>query len=120
MKRDVVDQQHVALEMYLSPKNERLYVTTGSPGQLHVFDLAAGFAQPKLLASYPAANGAHHVGFTKDGRYAFVQNSLLNLPNLADGSCAMTPFGMPLSRMRAVNARVSTPVMAMMPRALSH
>jgi len=76
----------VALEMYLSPKNERLYVTTGAPGQLHVFDLAAGFAQPKLVASYAAANGAHHVGFTKDWRYAFVQNSLLNLPNLSDGS----------------------------------
>lgn len=76
----------VALEMYLTGKNERLYVTTGAPGELHVFDLRAGFTQPKLIASYPAANGAHHVGFTKDGRYAFVQNSLLNLPNLADGS----------------------------------
>ncbi|HKY94339.1 MAG TPA: hypothetical protein VJL84_03495 [Kiloniellales bacterium] len=76
----------VALEMYLSPNNDRLYVTTGAPGQLHVFDLSAGFTKPKLTASYAAAGGAHHVGFTKDGRYAFVQNSLLNLPNLADGS----------------------------------
>jgi len=76
----------VALELYLSPGNERLYVTTGAPGHLHVLDLGAGFTKPKLLASYPAAGGAHHVGFTKDWRYAFVQNSLLNLPNLADGS----------------------------------
>ena len=32
----------------------------------------------------------------------------------------MTPLGMPFSRMRAVSARVSTPVTAMMPRAFSH
>lgn len=76
----------VALEIYLSPDNGKLYVTTGAPGHLHVLDLADGFTKPKLLASYPAAGGAHHVGFTKDWKYAFVQNSLLNLPNLADGS----------------------------------
>lgn len=76
----------VALEMYLDPAVQRLYVTTGTPGQLHVFDLAAGVAKPTLLASYPAGEGAHHVGLTKDGRYAFVQNALLNLPGLSDGS----------------------------------
>jgi DNA-binding beta-propeller fold protein YncE len=79
-------QAGVALEMYLDPALQRLYVTTGSPGQLHVFDLAAGLTQPRLLASYPAGEGAHHVGLTKDGRYAFVQNALLNLPGLSDGS----------------------------------
>ena len=40
--------------------------------------------------------------------------------NLPSGSCAITAFGMPFSRMSAVSARVSMPVMAMMPRALSH
>ena len=34
----------------------------------------------------PAAEGAHHVAFTKDGKYAFVQNALLNLPGMSDGS----------------------------------
>ena len=33
-----------------------------------------------------AAEGAHHVAFTLDGRYAFVQNALLNLPGMSDGS----------------------------------
>jgi DNA-binding beta-propeller fold protein YncE len=34
-------------------------------------------------------DGAHHVAFTKDGRYAFVQSSLLNLPGMSDGSVAV-------------------------------
>ena len=37
-----------------------------------------------------------------------------------DGSWAMTAFGMPLSRMRRVSARVSMPLSPMTPRALSH
>ena len=39
--------------------------------------------------------------------------------NVPSGLCAITAFGMPFSRMSAVSARVSMPVMAMMPRALS-
>jgi len=79
-------QAGVALEMYVDQARQRLYVTTGSPGQLHVFDLAAGLDKPKHIAAYPAGEGAHHVGLTKDGRYAFVQNALLNLPGLSDGA----------------------------------
>ena len=41
---------------------------------------------PKLIKSIPAAEGSHHIAFTKDGRYAYVQNALLNLPGLSDGS----------------------------------
>ena len=40
--------------------------------------------------------------------------------NLPSGACAITALGMPFSRISAVSARVSTPVMAMMPRAFSH
>jgi len=76
----------VPLEMYFNPAVDRLYVTTGSPGHLHVFDVGADIGKPSLLASHPAGQGAHHVGFTKDWRYAFVQNALLNLPNLSDGA----------------------------------
>ena len=39
--------------------------------------------------------------------------------NLPSGACAITAFGMPLSRISAASARVSTPLMAMMPRAFS-
>ena len=74
----------VPLEMYFNEKVDRLYVTTAKPGHLHVFDISKGFG--KLLTSIPAAEGAHHVAFTKDERLAYVQNSLLNLPGMSDGS----------------------------------
>lgn len=76
----------VPLEMYFSPKSDRLYVTTAKPGHLHIFDLKAGPAKPKLVKTIAIAEGAHHVAFTKDWRYAFVQNALLNLPGMSDGS----------------------------------
>jgi DNA-binding beta-propeller fold protein YncE len=63
-----------------------MYVTSAKPGQLHIFDISAKAGEPKLLKSVAAAEGAHHVAFTKDGKYAFVQNALLNLPGMSDGS----------------------------------
>jgi len=76
----------VPLEIYFNNKADRMYVTTAKPGHLHIFDLKAGPAQPKLVKSIATAEGAHHVAFTKDWHYAFVQNALLNLPGMSDGS----------------------------------
>ncbi|MFQ5958312.1 MAG: YncE family protein [Alphaproteobacteria bacterium] len=76
----------VPLEMYFNPKGDRFYLTTANPGLFHIFDVSKGPKAPKLLKTIPAAAGAHHVAFTKDGRYAFVQNNLLGLPGLGDGS----------------------------------
>jgi hypothetical protein len=76
----------VPLEIYFSPKSDLMYVTTAKPGHLHIFDLKAGPAKPKLVKSIATAEGAHHVAFTKDWRYAFVQNALLNLPGMSDGA----------------------------------
>ncbi len=76
----------VPLEMYFNTKGDRFYVTTAKPGQMHIFEVGKDGRDPKLLKSIPAAEGAHHVAFTKDGRYAFVQNALLNLPGMSDGS----------------------------------
>ena len=76
----------VALEMYFNTAGDRMYVTTGVPGQLHIFDMSGGPLAPTLVKSLPAGEGAHHVGVTKDERYGFVQNALLNLPGLSDGS----------------------------------
>lgn len=75
----------VALEMYFNSANDRLYVTTAKPGHLHVFDIKDP-AKPQLLKTIATAEGAHHVAFTKDEKLAFVQNSLLNLPGMSDGS----------------------------------
>jgi len=76
----------VPLEMYFNTKADRLYVTTAKPGHLHVFDISKNAGKPELLKSITAAEGAHHVGITKDEKLAFVQNSLLNLPGMSDGS----------------------------------
>jgi DNA-binding beta-propeller fold protein YncE len=76
----------VPLEIYFSKKVDRMYVTTAKPGHLHIFGLNAGPGTPRLLKSIATAEGAHHVAFTKDGRYAYVQNALLNLPGMSDGS----------------------------------
>ncbi len=75
----------VPLEMYFNPKGDRLYVTTAKPGHLHIFDVSSP-KSPRLLKSLPAAEGAHHVAFTTDWKYAFVQNTLLSLPGMSDGS----------------------------------
>lgn len=76
----------VPLEMYFNDRADRLYVTTAKPGHFHIFDVSGDPSKPRLLKTLPAAEGAHHVAFTKDWRYAFVQNSLLNLPGMSDGS----------------------------------
>ena len=76
----------IPLEMYFNRAGDRFYVTTANPGHLHIFDLGAGLAAPRLQKSIVAAGGAHHVSITADERLAFVQNALLNLPGMSDGS----------------------------------
>jgi DNA-binding beta-propeller fold protein YncE len=77
--------QSVPLEMEFDAAGDRLYVTTAKPGALNIFDIV-DLSAPKLVASIPTAEGAHHFVFSPDRRYAFVQNSLLNLPGMSDGS----------------------------------
>lgn len=76
----------VPLEMYFTPDAETLYVTTAKPGHLHRFDISDDPAKPEHVSAVPAGEGAHHVAFTRDFRYAFVQNALLNLPGMSDGA----------------------------------
>lgn len=76
----------VVLEVYFNEAGDRMYVTTANPGHLHTFDVSGGITDPQLVKTVETGGGAHHVGFTKDGRYAFVQNSFLNLEGMRDGS----------------------------------
>lgn len=76
----------VPLEMYFNNSGSRMYVTTAKPGKFHIFDMTGGPMKPKLLKTLDAAEGAHHVAITKDEKLAFVQNALLNLPGMSDGS----------------------------------
>ena len=77
--------QGVALEMLYNKKGDRLYVTTAKPGHVNVYDNSDP-QHPKFLNAIPAAAGAHHLVLSQDEQYLFVQNSLLNLPGLSDGS----------------------------------
>jgi DNA-binding beta-propeller fold protein YncE len=79
-------QQGVPLEIYFNSSGDRLYVTTAKPGHLNIFDISEKPTEPKLMQAIPAAGGAHHVAFSPNERLAFVQNSLLNLPEMNDGS----------------------------------
>jgi DNA-binding beta-propeller fold protein YncE len=76
----------VPLEIYFGPKSERMYVTTANPGDFHIFDISKDPAKPELLKTIRTAPGAHHVGFTKDWKYGFVQNAFINLKGMDDGS----------------------------------
>lgn len=78
-------QQGVPLEMLYNAKADRLYVTTAKPGFVNVYDNRDP-RQPKFLKAIPAAPGAHHSVLSPDERYLFVQNSLLNLEGMSDGS----------------------------------
>ncbi len=82
----------VPLEIYFNDDTnpDRMYVTTAmKPGHLHIFDTSEGPTKPKLLKQVVTADGAHHVGFTPDFRYGFVQNSFINLPDMRDGSVSV-------------------------------
>jgi DNA-binding beta-propeller fold protein YncE len=83
---------HVPLEIYFNDDEnpDRMYVTTAmKPGHLHIFDISEGPTKPALLKQITTADGAHHVGFTPDFKYGFVQNSFINLPDMSDGSVSV-------------------------------
>jgi DNA-binding beta-propeller fold protein YncE len=83
-------QQGVPLEIYFNDTHDRLYVSTANPGALNIFDISGDNKHhPKHLKTIPTAGGAHHTVFSPNGRYAFVQNSFLNLPNMDDGSISV-------------------------------
>ncbi|MCL8537382.1 hypothetical protein [Chryseobacterium gallinarum] len=75
------------LEMYIDDTN-KLYVSFADPGKVLVFDLSY-LPQLKLLKTFNADKGAHHMAFfkTKSGKEVVaVQNNLLNIPNLNSGT----------------------------------
>ena len=77
--------QGMPLEMMYNAKGDRLYVTTAKPGFVNLYDNTDP-RQPRFLKAIPAAPGAHHTVLSPDERYLFVQNSLLNLEGISDGS----------------------------------
>jgi DNA-binding beta-propeller fold protein YncE len=78
-------QQGMPLEMLYNAKGDRLFVTTAKPGFVNLYDNSDP-RHPKFLKTIAAAAGAHHTVLSPDERYLFVQNSLLNLEGMSDGS----------------------------------
>lgn len=79
----------VSLELYFNADGSKMYTTTSNPGKMHFFDLNESRNGATLTNTLDTAGGAHHVAFTKDGRYAYVQNSFINLPGMSDGSVSV-------------------------------
>ena len=77
--------QEMPLEIMYNRKGDRLFVTTAKPGHVNIYDNSDP-QHPKFLTAIPAAAGAHHLVLSPDEQYLFVQNSLLNLPGMSDGS----------------------------------
>jgi DNA-binding beta-propeller fold protein YncE len=82
-------KQGVPLEIYFNQQHDKLFITTAKPGALNIFDVSQSTHEPKLIKSIPTAAGAHHVVFSPDEKYAIVQNSFLNLPEMDDGSISV-------------------------------
>ncbi|MEA2094508.1 MAG: YncE family protein [Pseudomonadota bacterium] len=82
----------VPLEIYFQNDGKRMYITTAKPGRFHIFELGEDPTIATLVKTLDAGEGAHHVAFTKDGRYAYVQNSFINLPGMSEGSITVVDF----------------------------
>jgi DNA-binding beta-propeller fold protein YncE len=79
----------VPLEIYFNADGSEMHVTTSNPGKMHFFDLSEDGRSATHVKALDTAGGAHHVAYTKDGKYAFVQNSFINLPGMSDGSISV-------------------------------
>jgi hypothetical protein len=79
----------VPLEIYFNSDGSEMHVTTASPGKMHFFELSENRQKATHIKTIDTANGAHHVAYTQDGKYAFVQNAFINLPGMRDGSISV-------------------------------
>jgi len=77
-------QAAVPLEIYFNADGSEMHVTTSNPGKMH-----DGGRKATHVKTIDTAGGAHHVAYTQDGKYAFVQNSFINLPGMRDGSISV-------------------------------
>ena len=85
---DGTEREHSwPLDLNIGPKGN-LYVSFAVPGVVNEYSLENP-KQPELLRTLPAQPGAHHILFSEDGKYMFVQNNLLNLDGLNSGTISV-------------------------------
>ena len=82
----------MALEVYFDGR-DRAFVTTALPGAIHELDISHP-EEPRLVQSVLTAGGAHHVVFDEEHSMAWVQNGLLNMPGINDGSITVVDLEM--------------------------
>lgn len=82
--------QNMPLDIAFGPYGN-MYVSFANPGVVNEYSLENP-EQPKLLRTLPAQQGAHHVLFSPDNRYMFVQNNLLNLDGINAGTISVIDF----------------------------
>ncbi len=107
--------QDVALEAVIDGDDliggrHRRWCSPSSQSQVFSSHSMRWVSETSLARSMPTRPG-------QSARHALAASPRSNLPLAL---WAMTPLGMPLSRMRVVSARVSMPERPMMPRAFSH
>lgn len=82
-------ESNVPLEIYFNNDGSKMYVTAANPGHMHFFDLSDDGRSATLTKTIATGEGAHHVAFDKEGKYAWVQNSFINLPGMSEGSISV-------------------------------
>ena len=82
--------QNMPLAIVFGPSG-KLYVSFANPGVVNEYSLDDP-EQPKLLRTLPAQQGAHHIMFSPDNQYMFVQNNLLNLDGINAGTISVVDF----------------------------
>jgi DNA-binding beta-propeller fold protein YncE len=82
--------QNMPLDISFGPYGN-LYVSFANPGVVNEYSLENP-EQPKILRTLPAQQGAHHVLFSPDNKYMFVQNNLLNLDGINAGTISVIDF----------------------------
>lgn len=85
-----IRDQNMPLDIIFGP-NGNLYVSFATPGVVNEYSLENP-KQPKLLRTLPAQHGAHHILFSPDNQYMFVQNNLLNLEGINAGTISVVDF----------------------------
>ncbi len=85
-----IRDQNMPLDIIFGP-NGNLYVSFATPGVVNEYSLENP-KQPKLLRTLPVQHGAHHILFSPDKQYMFVQNNLLNLEGINAGTISVVDF----------------------------
>lgn len=82
--------QNMPLDITFGP-NGNLYVSFANPGEVNEYSLENP-EQPRLIRTLTAQQGAHHVMFSPDNRYMYVQNNLLNIDGINAGTISVIDY----------------------------